>query len=261
MMEEICGVPVLGVVPVFKDITIDEEDSVELEQKHRSPAEGKVNIAVVLLRHISNFTDFSTLERDERVNLFYTSNVEDIAHADIIILPGTKATLDDLYELRRNGVAQAIIRAHKDGKTVIGICGGYQMLGQAVLDPDGIEGSVPALPGLGLLDIETTMTAEKTTQQVHFSFEGKDCEGYEIHQGVSTTEEQILRQGNCLGTYIHGFLDNAPVIDSILRPYCTKKALKETISAKEFKEKQYDLLAEHIRKYVDIDRIYKIISC
>ena len=111
MMEEICGVPVLGVVPVFKDITIDEEDSVELEQKHRSPAEGKVNIAVVLLRHISNFTDFSTLERDERVNLFYTSNVEDIAHEDIIILPGTKATLDDLYELRRNGVAQAIIRA------------------------------------------------------------------------------------------------------------------------------------------------------
>lgn len=261
MMEEICGVPVLGVVPVFKDITIDEEDSVELEQKHRSPTEGKVNVAVALLRHISNFTDFSTLERDERVNIFYTSNVEDIARADIIILPGTKATLDDLYELRRNGVAQAIIRAHKEGKTVIGICGGYQMLGQAVLDPDGIEGSVPALPGLGLLDIETTMTAEKTTQQVHFTFEGNECEGYEIHQGVSTTDQQILRQGNCLGTYIHGFLDNAPVIDSILRPYCTKKALKETISTKEFKERQYDLLAEHIRKYVDIDRIYKIISC
>ena len=93
MLEELCGVPVLGVVPMFKDIVKEEEDSVELEQKHRSLQQGKVNIAVVLLRHISNFTDFNVLERDERVNLFYTNNIKDFEKADIIIIPGTKATL------------------------------------------------------------------------------------------------------------------------------------------------------------------------
>ena len=261
MMEDVCGVPVLGVVPMFKDIYIDEEDSVELTRKQHSPTKGKVNIAVVLLRHISNFTDFSTLERDERANLFYTSNVEDLAEADIIILPGTKTTLDDLRELRRNGVAQAIIRAHRDGKTIIGICGGYQMLGQTVSDPNGVEGDIPSLPGLGLLDIETTITEEKTTKQVTFTFEGEKCEGYEIHQGVSNTEKIILRQGNCIGTYIHGFLDNAPVINSILRPYCTKTHTPAGETAKEFRMRQYDLLAEHVRKYVDTDKIYKILSC
>ena len=261
MMEEVCGVPVLGVVPMYKDIFIDEEDSVELTRKRQSLAEGKVNVAVILLRHISNFTDFSTLERDERVNLFYTSNVEDISKADIIILPGTKATLDDLQELRLGGVAQAIICAHREGKTVIGICGGYQMLGQTVSDPDGIEGSISSLPGLGLLDIHTVMTAGKTTRQVTFTFDGKECEGYEIHQGVSSTEESILRQGNCIGTYIHGFLDNAPVIDSILRPYCTKTQDHAGETPKDFRERQYDLLAAHVRKYVDTNRIYQILSC
>ena len=121
MLEDICGIPVLGVVPYFKDIYIEEEDSVSLEKKQREIAEGKVNVAVVLLRHISNFTDFDTLERDPRVNLFYTNNTQDISQADIIILPGTKSTLDDLMELRRNGCAQAIQRAHRDGKMVIGI--------------------------------------------------------------------------------------------------------------------------------------------
>ena len=233
----------------------------ELTRKRQSLAEGKVNVAVILLRHISNFTDFSTLERDERVNLFYTSNVDDISKADIIILPGTKATLDDLQELRLGGVAQAIIRAHRDGKTIIGICGGYQMLGQTVSDPDGIEGRIASLPGLGLLDIHTVMTAGKTTRQVTFMFDGKECEGYEIHQGVSSTEESILRQGNCIGTYIHGFLDNAPVIDSILRPYCTKTQDHAGEMPKAFRERQYDLLAAHVRKYVDTNRIYQILSC
>ena len=217
MLEELCGVPVLGVVPYFKDIHIEEEDSVSLEKKQRQLAEGKVNVAVVLLRHISNFTDFDTLERDPRVNLFYTNNTTDISQADIIILPGTKATLDDLLELRRNGCAQAILRAHRDGRLVVGICGGYQMLGQTVSDPDGIEGSVARLPGLGLLPTHTTMTAEKTTRQVTFQFEGHDCQGYEIHQGVSDTRQAILQTDHCIGTYIHGFLDNAPVIDFLLK--------------------------------------------
>ena len=129
MLEELCGIPVVGVVPYYKEIYIEEEDSVALATKSVRAEQGKVNIAVILLRHLSNFTDFNVLERDPRVHLFYTNNVEELAKADIILLPGSKSTLDDLYELRRNGVVQAIIRAHREGATVMGICGGYQMMG------------------------------------------------------------------------------------------------------------------------------------
>ena len=258
MLEDICGVPVLGVIPYFKDIYIDEEDSMALEQKRRQLEEGKVNVAVVLLRHTSNYTDFDTLERDPRVNLFYTNNTSDIQQADIIILPGTKATLDDLMELRRNGCAQAIQRAHRDGKMVVGICGGYQMLGQTVEDPDGIEGSITSLPGLGLLPIHTTMTPEKTTRQVTFMFEGQSCQGYEIHQGVSDTDEAILQTDHCLGTYIHGFLDNAPVIDYLLKDKAVFIHSEQSLA--DFKEEQYNKLADHVRKHVDIDQIYKILT-
>ena len=258
MLEDICGVPVLGVIPYYKDIYIEEEDSVSLEQKRRQLAEGKVNIAVVLLRHISNFTDFDTLERDPRVNLFYTNNVADISRADIIILPGTKATLDDLLELRRNGCAQAIVRAHRDGRMVVGICGGYQMLGQMVSDPDGLEGTIASLPGLGLLPIHTTMTAEKTTKQVTFLFDGQPCQGYEIHQGVSDTDEAIIETDHCIGTYIHGFLDNAPVIDYLLRDKACGAAPVQSLTA--FKDEQYDRLAAHVRQHVDVERLYQILT-
>ena len=265
MMEDICGVPVLGVVPHFRGIYIEEEDSVALEHKRRQLAEGKVNIAVVLLRHISNYTDFDTLERDARVNLFYTNNVADLQQADIIILPGTKCTLDDLLELRRNGCAQAILQAHREGKTVVGICGGYQMLGQTVDDPEGIEGGVSSLPGLGLLPIHTTITPEKTTRQVTFLFEGHPCQGYEIHQGISDTDEAILQTDHCMGTYIHGVLDNLPVIDHLLRHSLSTSArslggARGEVSLFTFKEEQYNRLADYVRQYVDIDRLYQILS-
>ncbi len=267
MLEEICGIPVLGVVPYYKDIFIEEEDSVSLEKKQRELAEGKVNVAVVLLRHISNFTDFDTLERDPRVNLFYTNNVTDISRADIIILPGTKSTLDDLLELRRNGCAQAIQRAHRNGKMIVGICGGYQMLGQTVSDPDGIEGSITSLPGLGVLPIHTTMTAEKTTRQVTFTFDGQKCQGYEIHQGISDTDQAILHTDHCIGTYIHGFLDNAPVIEYLLKEYSSPNPVLGKTNLENrprdpqtFKEQQYDKLADHVRKYVDIPRLYQILQ-
>ena len=260
MLEGICSIPVLGVIPYYKDIYIDEEDSVALEQKRKQLAEDQVNVAVVLLRHISNYTDFNTLERDPRVNLFYTNNTKDIEQADIIILPGTKSTLDDLLELRRNGCAQAIQRAHRDGKLVIGICGGYQMLGQTVNDPDGIEGSINSLPGLGLLPINTTMTTEKTTKQVTFEFNGQTCQGYEIHQGVSNTDEAILQTDHCIGTYIHGFLDNAPVIEHMLSKHVAQRSPLSTQSYTDFKNEQYDKLAAHVRQYVDMERIYQILT-
>ena len=262
MMEEICGIPVLGVIPYYNDIYIDEEDSVALASKNSklSTLNSQLNIAVILLRHISNFTDFDVLERDPRVNLFYTNNPKDIAEADIVILPGTKSTLDDLLELRRNGCAQAIQRAYRDGKMVIGICGGYQMLGQTIEDPEGIEGGIARLPGLGLLPIHTTMGAEKTTKQVTFLFEGQECKGYEIHQGVSDTDEAILQTDHCIGTYIHGFLDNQPVIEYLLGKTNVQCSMFNVQCVEDFKEEQYNKLADHVRQHVDMDRIYQILT-
>ena len=289
MLEELCGIPVVGVVPYYKDIYIEEEDSLALATKSLQAEQGKVNIAVVLLRHLSNFTDFNVLERDPRVHLFYTNNTEELAKADIIILPGSKSTLADLYELRRNGVAQAVIRAHREGAAVLGICGGYQLMGQEGFDPDHVEGDIERLPGLGLLPVSTRMTGEKVTRQVKFQlFEngGRATEdgtlklsmsGYEIHmgstvpiEGTSASPLNMLEDGlcdgyivdsTCMGTYIHGILDNPEFIDFLLKPFAGK--LSETAEAfnyQQFKEEQYDKLAEHVRQHVDMPLIYKILT-
>ena len=288
MLEELCGIPVVGVVPYYKDIYIEEEDSLALATKSLQAEQGKVNI-VVLLRHLSNFTDFNALERDPRVHLFYTNNTEELAKADIIILPGSKSTLADLYELRRNGVAQAVVRAHREGAAVLGICGGYQLMGQEVFDPDHVEGDIERLPGLGLLPVSTRMTGEKVTRQVKFQlFEngGRATEdgtlklsmsGYEIHmgstvpiEGTSASPLNMLEDGlcdgyivdsTCMGTYIHGILDNPEFIDFLLKPFAGK--LSETAEAfnyQQFKEEQYDKLAEHVRQHVDMPLIYKILT-
>lgn len=277
MLEDLCGVPVVGVVPYYKDIYIEEEDSVMLQTKNIRAGQGKVNIAVVLLRHLSNFTDFNVLERDPRVHLFYTNNTDELMKADIILLPGSKSTLSDLYELRRNGVAQAIVRAHREGATVMGICGGYQLMGQEVCDPDHVEGEIERLPGLGLLPVSTRMQGEKITRQVRFHFlEGSEtCEGYEIHMGTTTPladvpasplnhladgrEDGYFADCTCMGTYVHGILDNPSVIDYLLEPFADK--LKETtFDYKAFKEEQYDKLAAHVRKHVDLPLIYQILT-
>ena len=289
MLEELCGIPVVGVVPYYKDIYIEEEDSLALATKSLQAEQGKVNIAVVLLRHLSNFTDFNVLERDPRVHLFYTNNTEELAKADIIILPGSKSTLADLYELRRNGVAQAVVRAHREGAAVLGICGGYQLMGQEGFDPDHVEGDIERLPGLGLLPVSTRMTGEKVTRQVKFQlFEngGRATEdgtlklsmsGYEIHmgstvpiEGTSASPLNMLEDGlcdgyivdsTCMGTYIHGILDNPEFIDFLLKPFAGK--LSETAEAfnyQQFKEEQYDKLAEHVRQHVDMPLIYKILT-
>lgn len=187
MIEDLCGVPVIGVLPYFKDIFVEEEDNMQLATKARHAAgNGKVSVAVALLRHISNFTDFNKIERDSRVNLYYADSAEDISKADIIIIPGSKSTIADLDYLRKSGMAQAIIKAAESGKTVVGICGGYQMMGTMISDPEGIEGSISCMPGLGLLPMHTVMNKEKTTTQVRFGLNGDnryDMEGYEIHNG------------------------------------------------------------------------------
>ena len=301
MLEELCGIPVVGVVPYYKDIYIEEEDSLALATKSLQAEQGKVNIAVVLLRHLSNFTDFNVLERDPRVHLFYTNNTDELAKADIIILPGSKSTLADLYELRRNGVAQAVIRAHREGTAVLGICGGYQLMGQEVLDPDHVEGEIERLPGLGLLPVSTRMTGEKVTRQVNFQLlescrtvvpQGNSSpsnfnnqpsashfqlKGYEIHMGSTVPVEEAsasplnrLESGQCdgyivdrtcMGTYIHGILDNPEFIDFLLEPFAGKLSeAAETFNYRQFKEEQYDKLADHVRQHVNLPLIYKILT-
>lgn len=277
MIEELCVIPVVGVVPYYKDIYIEEEDSVMLQTKNLQATHGKVNVAVVLLRHLSNFTDFNVLERDPRVHLYYTNNTDEIEKADIVLIPGSKSTLSDLYELRRNGVAQSIIKAHKNGATVLGICGGYQIMGQEVCDPNHVEGDIERLPGLGLLPVFTVMEGEKVTRQVKFSFLNSEalCEGYEIHMGTTISvgdvahfslnrledgaEDGCFVNEKCFGTYIHGILDNSAVVDYLLKPYSDKLSDKP-FDFKAFKEEQYNKLADHVRSHVDMDLIYKIMS-
>ena len=273
MLEDLCGIPVLGVIPYFKDIHIEEEDSVALAQKSWQLETGKVNVAVIMLKHLSNYTDFDALERDPRIHLFYTNNVDDIQKADIIILPGSKSTLDDLYELRRNGCAQAIIRASREGATVLGICGGYQMMGVEVCDPDHVEGDIERLPGLGLLPVSTTMSGEKRTRQVVCEY----GEGYEIHMGETRPfgeakaspllhlsdgrPDGYLVNDKCMGTYVHGILDNAPFVNFLLRPYAEKiEQGARPFNYQVFKEEQYNRLADHVRHHVNMERIYRIIK-
>lgn len=277
LLEEKCGIPVLGIIPYYKDIFIEEEDSVVLSSKNREASNGKINIAVVLLRHMSNFTDFNVLEQDPRVHLFYAASPNDLEKADIVIVPGTKNTIGDLEQLRKEGMAQAILQAKKEGKTILGICGGYQIMGYEIADPHQIEGSLEKMPGLGILPVSTVMGSTKCTRQVKFRFLDSDsvCDGYEIHNGVSELlderaatlteslegeKEGCFLNEKCMGTYLHGILDNAAFVDYLLQPYLGKEASTESFDFKKFKEEQYDKLADHIRRNVNMELIYQLLG-
>lgn len=280
IIEELTGVPVVGVIPYFKDIKIEEEDSVALEMKNKSYQQGKINVAIILLKRISNFTDFNVLETDGRFNPYYTNNPEEIEKADIVILPGSKSTLADLQTIRANGVAEVIVRAHKAGKKVIGICGGYQMMGTRLEDPEAIESSLPVVPGIGLLPQVTRIETEKVTKQSRFAFvageSGKTItnypnHGYEIHMGQTSLlpgikakpvakledgrEDGYYLDDSCWGSYLHGILDNREVLDS-LADGLTKDTAKP-FDYEKFKEEQYDKLADWVRTHADVDYIYR----
>lgn len=277
-IEDLTGVPVVGVVPYFSNIKIEEEDSVVLERKMRTYSSGKINVAIILLKRMSNFTDFDVLEMDPRFNPYYTNNPEDIEKADIILLPGSKNTLADLQHLRANGVADVIVKCFKNGKKVIGICGGYQMMGARLEDPDALEGNIPVIPGLGLLPQCTVIEPEKITKQSNFSFlngknpETKSCKGYEIHMGRTTIigdapqkPVALLEDGrtdgyylgpNCWGSYMHGILDNTDVLNHLAEGF-DKNPVNDNFDYATFKNEQYDKLADWVRQHVDMDYIYK----
>jgi len=238
---------------------------------------------VVLLRHMSNFTDFDVLERDPRIHLYYSSSPADLADADVVILPGSKSTIDDLYHLRRSGMAEAVIRARRRGATVLGICGGYQMMGREVCDPQQVEGDVPRMPGLGLLPVTTTMNGSKRTRQACGRFIPADpfadpdlgsLRGYEIHMGTTVplgepspllllddgTADGYFADAHCMGTYVHGILDNQPFIDYLLQPFADKLQASTTFDYAAYKQQQYDLLADHVRRHVNVDAVYQILK-
>lgn len=274
ILQELTGLPVVGVIPWFRDIKIEEEDSVALDMKTNTWQDGKINVAIVLLKRMSNFTDFDVLDMDPRFNPYYTSNIDEVEKADIILLPGSKNTLSDLQSIRANGIADAIVRAYKKGKKVIGICGGYQMMGARLEDPEGIEGNLPAVPGLGLLPQCTVIEQEKVTKQSTFTFlpaDGSSCRGYEIHMGRTSLlgnapESPIARlddgrqdgyylDNRCWGSYMHGILDNPVVLDNLAEGFQTN-ADNSPFDYAAFKEEQYEKLADLVRKHVDMDYIY-----
>ncbi|MCM1162814.1 MAG: cobyric acid synthase [Muribaculaceae bacterium] len=277
MMEQICGVPVLGIVPYDTSIHIDEEDSVALDKKPTRPDgdPDKVKIAVIRLPFISNYTDFDILERHPQVSLYYATSPASLAQADVVILPGSKSTISDLVYLRREDFDKALLEARRRGATLMGICGGYQMMGTLVADPHGLEGSPSTVEGLGLLPIFTTLEPGKVTRRVVATFTDNSEAGnaYEIHQGhtVRTGGEPcfILDDGSadgctigpdCMGTYLHGILDNPTVMARLIVPHLHGQAPVPFDPAAE-RDREFDRLADLLRRHLDINKLYEIMSC
>jgi len=300
MLEKKINKPVLGVIPYFDDIKIDNEDSVclnninsKLETKDYESSRKIIDIAVIRFPRISNFTDFDLLKRERDVRLRFIDKVESFGEPDLIILPGTKNTIGDLKFIKENGIAETIIDRGKRGAVVVGICGGYQMLGKEIKDPENAESNMYRIDGLGLLNVTTTFMTEKSTYQVKARMNAGnmfnvkcDMAGYEIHMGetmlstgvlpflkiversgnqVSLADGAISNDGNVMGTYLHGIFDNDEFRLGIINYLRRAKGLSpllhdELLIAKREKEKHFDKLADLIRKHVNMEYVFNLIS-
>lgn len=288
MIQEITGIPVVGVVP-YMQVDIEEEDSLTERFAAKNPA-GVLDIAVIRLPRISNFTDFAVLEQRKQVNLRYVASVAQLGQPDMILLPGTKNTISDLKWLRQNGLEMAICRAKEQGSVIFGICGGYQMLGMHISDPEQVEEG-GQLRGMGLLPVNTTLTREKTRSQVQGELgnlsgmlqclSGFPFAGYEIHMGqtefdkepgvavAEIQQQQTCRLDGCCkenvyGTYIHGIFDEEGIVKTMLVSLAKRKGITldnlTEMTRKEYKERQYNLLADTLRKHLDVEKIYQIME-
>lgn len=273
ILEDLCGVPVAGVIP-YTHVDIDDEDSLS-ERFSRNEGRKLLDIAVIRLPRISNFTDFSPFERYENVSLRYVEKVADLHSPDMILLPGTKSTISDLKWLRQSGLEAAIQKAAAAGTLVFGVCGGYQMLGRTVSDPEQVEAAgISEIAGLGLLPIDTVFCGEKVQTQTRGCFEnipgmlslldGTAYEGYEIHMGRSGDMPVLIGNGTVYGSYVHGIFDAPDVADKILQAICDQRGIDfsalGTFDMREYKEQQYDKLADAVRSGLNMELVYQILN-
>jgi adenosylcobyric acid synthase len=299
IMETRSGRPVFGVIPYFDHMALPEEDSVALARRMQqgvgAVSNSNLAIGVVRLPFVSNYTDFDCFEQEPGVDLEYFNRPEQVFRFDAVILPGSKNTIEDLADLQETGMAEAIVAYYKSGGTVVGLCGGYQMLGLRVTDPHGVESRLQEVAGLGLLEMDTEMFPEKITSQVEATFLGhggfsfdqaEPLFGYEIHMGISASRGsaqplfRIIRRGGqpvdlfdglaqpdgrVWGTYIHGIFDNDPFRRDFLQDLQQRSGRTNALSTASFsyghwKEEQFDRLAEQVRSHCNVDRIYHLIG-
>lgn len=284
MLEDKGGIPVAGVVP-YMDIKVEDEDSLSGRLTASASAPGGVDIAVIRLPKISNFSDMDVFEQFPDVSVRYAGRAAELGSPDMVVIPGSKSTIADLAWLRGSGLEDEIRRCCDEGIPVFGICGGYQMLGREVSDPEGVEGG-GSIRGIGLLPVRTVLTGDKKTEQFSGSFcdvrgvlgglSGLAAEGYEIHMGRTFALDEEggcaefssggtgFQLGNVYGTYIHGVFDRGETAAAVVRALAKRKGVSVTaenaIDHREFKEKEYDRLAEVLRKHLDMDMIYSMLK-
>ncbi len=282
--------PVLGVVPYVQRLRIADEDSVSLEDRagRRRPGRDQLDIVVVRLPRISNYDDVEALEHSPGVVVRFAERPEEVRGADLVILPGSKNTVSDLAWLRASGIAKVIGERAAAREPVLGVCGGCQMLGQAIHDPLGVESTEPHVAGLGLLPLETRFEREKTTAQVvariaggsFLADPGIEVNGYEIHMGVveqtsscTSAFELVSRNGSSVqvldgavdttgsvvGTMLHGIFENEPLRSAVLDRLRQRRGLaapaSDGVSAK---EAEYDRLEQAMRASIDLDLLWKL---
>lgn len=273
-LEQLCGVPVAGVVP-YTHLDIDDEDSLT-QRFERSNQQKLIDIAVIRLPRISNFTDFAPFEQYPNVSLRYVESVAELGKPDLIFIPGTKSTIADLQWLRQCGLEACIQKAASAGTLIFGVCGGYQMMGNSIYDPQQVEAAgVTQINGMGLLAMDTLFEGQKIQRQTAGTFAGIEgrlstlngCSytGYEIHMGRSQNElPPVQGHGTIYGTYIHGVFDEPGISDRILQAICAHKGVRfadlGTFDLKKHKERQYDLLADAVRSGLDMELIYRILN-
>lgn len=283
-LEKYTGIKVLGVIPYFKNIKIPEEDSVPLEEKIKTAwSKKKIKIDVIYLPHISNFTDFDALEQEPDVQLKYVREPDELDNPDVIIIPGTKNTIHDLAYLKRCGLARKIMALYQSlsRPMLIGMCGGYQMLGEKIYDREGIESKKKEITGLGILAADTYFAREKILSQIKAREldSGIAVIGYEIHHGRTMLKKRtrpvfkaenkkrkyfdgaITEDGRCWGTYFHGIFDNDTLRRNFLNKIRRKKGLP--VIKKESKynpDMEFNKLARLVRSNINMDLLYKILS-
>ena len=270
MLYDLVRVPCAGVVP-YMYLDIDDEDS--LSERLLAGERKEIDVAVVSLPRISNFTDFSPFSRFPGVSVRYVRKVFELGSPDLIVIPGTKSTIADLRWMRQSGLEAEILKQASRGTPVFGICGGLQMLGKTISDPYGTEGG-GEIAGLGLLDIDTVFARTKTRTQTEGEFSGVGgifselnglrYRGYEIHMGQSSDSSAVIRKGNVYGSYIHGIFDENGIAEVITEALYRARGLEfdgnAVFDIHAYKESQYDKLAETVRKALDMDLVYRILE-